>query len=208
MITILGTLLYFACFKGDFSADMKFLIDTYEKQGVSGITPEAARITIISQAVTAIIIGPVINCITCFGEEWGWRGYLLMKLKDRLRPIPLMLVTGVIWGLWHMPLTIVGHNYGTDYAGYPYLGVLAMVVFCCTIGALFSYVTLKSGSCVPAIIGHGAINSFAAIGIYFTKDGGHMLFGPSPSGLIAGIPLLILAVILIWFMTKDEEIQK
>ncbi|MCR4806188.1 MAG: CPBP family intramembrane metalloprotease [Lachnospiraceae bacterium] len=208
VVTLLGMIIYFVCFMGDFSYDMKFMIDTYTKQGISGITPDAARKSAISQAITAVVIGPVINCITCFGEEWGWRGYLLPKLKDRLKTLPLLVVTGIIWGLWHLPLTLMGHNYGMDYEGYPYLGVLAMVIFCFSIGTLFSYVTLKTGSCVPAIIGHGAVNSIASLGIMFTRDGGRLLFGPSPAGLISGIPLFVLAVILIRFMTNNDEKEK
>ncbi len=208
LFTIAGILIYFAIFRDDYSPDLKFMIDTFEKQGITGISPDAARTSAISQAVTAIIIGPVLNCITCFGEEWGWRGYLLQKLKDRLRPLPLMLVTGAIWGLWHLPLTLMGHNYGMDYAGYPYLGILAMIVFCFSIGTFFSFVTVRAGSCIPAVIGHGAINSIGSLGILFTVDGGRMLFGPSPAGLISGIPLLILAVILIRFMSNNEEKEK
>ncbi|MCR5508591.1 MAG: CPBP family intramembrane metalloprotease [Lachnospiraceae bacterium] len=208
VLTLLGAALYFICYKGDFSKDMDFIIATYAKQGVTGITPDAMMKTAISQGITAILIGPVINCITTFGEEWGWRGYLLPKLSEKLTGLPLMLVMGVIWGLWHLPLTVCGHNYGTQYPGYPFLGIAAMVLFCFSIGTFLSYVTLKTGSCVPAIIGHGAINSFASIGIYFTKDGGRLLFGPAPTGVIAGIPCLVTAIILIRLMKKDDEKEK
>ncbi len=202
---LIGTVLYFLCFKSDFSPDMKYIIGVYEGQGVSGLTPQAMKGVAVRQGITAVLFGPLINCVTCFGEEWGWRGYLLVKLKDRLSTLPLMLVTGIIWGLWHVPLTIMGHNYGMDYAGYPYLGITAMIVFCFSAGTLLSYVTLKSGSCIPAVIGHGALNALSAIGIFFTGDGGRMLLGPSPSGFVAGLPLLIFAVILIRLMDKDEE---
>ncbi len=208
ILTLLGILIYFICFRDDFSYDMKFMIDTYAGQGITGITPEAARKSAISQAVTAFLIGPVLNCITCFGEEWGWRGYLLHKLNGRLKPLPLMVLTGIIWGLWHLPLTLMGHNYGTDYAGYPVPGILAMIVFCFSVGTFFSYVTLKTGSCIPAVIGHGAVNSIGSLGILFTKDGGRLLFGPSPAGLVAGIPLLITAAVLIWFLSNNEEKEK
>lgn len=208
LLILAGTVIYFMCFKSDYSSGMEYIIATYEKQGVTGLTPEAMRTAAISQGITAILIAPVINCLTCFGEEWGWRGYLLPKLSGKLKTLPLMLVTGCIWGLWHLPLTIAGHNYGKGYTGYPFLGIAAMILFCFSVGTLLSYATLKTGSCVPAIIGHGAINGFSSIGILFTKDGGQMLFGPSPTGVIAGIPFLIFAVILIWLMIKDEEKQK
>ncbi|MBR4719286.1 MAG: CPBP family intramembrane metalloprotease [Lachnospiraceae bacterium] len=208
LLTLIGTIIYFLCLKGEYSADMEYIIATYTKQGVQGLTPDIMKKTIISQGITSVLIGPVVNCLTCFGEEWGWRGYLLPKLSKRLKTMPLMIVMGLIWGLWHLPLIIAGHNYGTEYAGYPFVGIIAMVVFCFSIGTLLSYATLKTGSCIPAVIGHGAINGFASIGIYFTKDGGRLTLGPSPAGFIAGIPCLVFAIILIRLMMRDEEIQK
>ncbi|MBQ7480513.1 MAG: CPBP family intramembrane metalloprotease [Lachnospiraceae bacterium] len=208
LLTLAGTVIYFLCFRNDYSPGMEYIIATYEKQGVKGLTPESMRVAAISQGITAILIAPVINCITCFGEEWGWRGYLLPKLSEKFKTLPLMLVTGGIWGLWHLPLILAGHNYGKEYTGYPIAGILAMMLFCFSVGTLLSYATLKTGSCVPAIIGHGAVNGFSSIGILFTKDGGQMLFGPSPAGVIAGIPCLIFAIILIRLMIKDEEKQK
>ena len=208
LLTIAGVVIYFLCFRSDYSPEMEYIIATYEKQGVKVLTPAAMRTAAISQGITAILIGPVINCLTCFGEEWGWRGYLLPKLSGKLKKLPLMLVMGCIWGLWHLPLIVAGHNYGREYPGYPVMGILAMILFCFSAGTLLSYATLKTGSCVPAIIGHGAINGFSSIGIFFTKDGGKMLFGPSPAGMVAGIPLFIFAIILIWLMIRDEEKQK
>ncbi len=207
VLIILGTLLYFAVFSGDFSKDMKFAMDNAAGQGMV-ITPGEFRKNVLSTAIAGIFLGPIVNCITCFGEEWGWRGYLLHKLKGLFKPYQLMLIMGVIWGLWHLPLTIAGHNYGMDYLGYPVLGVLAMIIFCFSIGTLFSYMTLKTDSCIPSVIGHGAFNALSFVGIYFTEDGGKMLFGPAPCGLISVIPALIIAIILIILMNRDEEIQK
>lgn len=208
VLTVIGCIIYFLVFSGDFSVDMEYIIDVYSGRGVTGLTPHVMRMQALSQGITAVVLGPVINCITCFGEEWGWRGYLVWKLKDKMKTVPLMLVTGTIWGLWHLPLTVAGHNYNYDYPGYPYTGVLAMIVFCISVGTLLSFVTLRTGSCIPAIIGHGAINSFSAIGVYFTNNGGHSLFGPSSAGLIAGLPFLIMAVILMWLMVKDDQKEK
>lgn len=208
LLTLIGTVIYFLCLKGEYSPDMEYIIATYTKQGVSGLTPDIMRKTVISQGITSVLIGPVVNCLTCFGEEWGWRGYLLPKLSGRLKNAPLMIVMGLIWGLWHLPLTVAGHNYGTGYAGYPFVGIFAMIIFCFSLGTLLSYATLKTGSCIPAVIGHGAINGFASVGIYFTKNGGRLTLGPSPAGIIAGIPCLVFAIILIRLMMRDDEKQK
>ena len=69
-----------------------------------------------------------------FGEEFGWRGYLTPKL-EQLMPFPAaILVSGIIWGLWHAPIIVCGHNFGKDYFLYPYMGILLMCVFCIFMG--------------------------------------------------------------------------
>ena len=38
------------------------------------------------------------------GEEPGWRGFVLPRLRAIWHPIPASLLLGVIWALWHLPL--------------------------------------------------------------------------------------------------------
>lgn len=203
LLTLIGGLLYFLIFQGQFDWNMSYYWNTISKTGTD-VTVEALRSTIISQLITAVILGPVMNCITCFGEEWGWRGYLLPKFMEIMPVIPAILITGMIWGLWHIPYIVAGLNYGMDYPGYPYLGFLMMTLFCIMIGIFLSYVTIRSGSCIPAIIGHGAVNAIAAVGVYFTVDGGKLLFGPAITGLIGMIPVIITAVILIVLLARNS----
>jgi len=44
--------------------------------------------------------------IFTFGEEFGWRGYLLPRLAP-LGGISAAIITGVIWGLWHTPVIVL-----------------------------------------------------------------------------------------------------
>ena len=157
------------------------------------------------QCVQALFLAPVMSFVTCFGEEWGWRGYLLPKMQNLLPTVPMLLVTGIIWGLWHAPLTIIGHNYGLGYWGFPFTGIAMMCLFCITLGIFLSFVTLKTGSCIPAILAHGAINGIAAIGIYFTHDGGNPFVGPAPTGIIGMIPFLAAAIFMVLHLKKNEK---
>ena len=171
----------------------------YEAQAV----PMDLLMTI--QCVQAVFLAPALNFVTCFGEEWGWRGYLLPKVSKHFSTIPTLLITGIIWGLWHAPFTIIGHNYGLGYWGFPFTGIAMMCVFCIVMGIFLSYVTLKTKSCIPAILGHGAINGIAAIGIYFTFDGGNPFIGPAPTGIIGMIPFILVAIPMIAQLVKSEK---
>lgn len=94
-----------------------------------------------------------------FGEEFGWRAYLYPKLEKLIGTPGAVVVGGIIWGLWHVPLTIQGHNFGTDYWGYPWLGILLMVIYCIFVGAFLMWMTKKTGSVYPASIAHSVNNN-------------------------------------------------
>ena len=201
--TIIGAGLYFLIFKGSLDLNFGYMIATLEAAGAPLDTlPFSIGTLMLLQCVQGLLLAPAMNFVTCFGEEWGWRGYLLPKLTKLLPTVPALLISGIIWGLWHAPLTIIGHNYGLGYAGFPFTGIGMMCLFCITLGIFLSYMTLKTGSCIPAVLGHGAINGFAAIGIYFTADGGNPFLGPAPTGIIGMLPFIVLAVILVLKLTK------
>ena len=195
LLTILGTALYFLVFTGEFDPGCGYLKGILEASGADmDSMPLPLGLLMLVQGIQSIVLAPILNFAVCFGEEWGWRGYLLPKLSEKLPALPTLLISGVIWGLWHAPLTAIGHNYGTGYPGFPYTGILMMCLFCITLGVLFSYVTLKTGSCIPAILAHGAVNGFAAMGLYFTADGGNPFVGPAPMGIIGMLPFGIAAI--------------
>ena len=210
VLTLLGTALHFIIFPDDFDASFGFLNSTLESAGASADTyPVSLSTLILVQAFTGLFFGPLMNFLTCFGEEWGWRGYLLPKMSEKLPLIPMLLVNGVIWGLWHAPITALGHNYGVGYPGFPFTGIAAMCVFCIVVGAFLSYVSLKTQSCIPAVLGHGAINSIAGIGLYMTKDGGNAFIGPAPTGIVGMLPFIIVGVILIIrYQSEKKKLTK
>lgn len=200
ILTILGIIVYFLIFPNHFDPEFGFIAASLEASGVSVEEyPMPLFMVVISQTLTGLFLGPAMNFITCFGEEWGWRGYLLPKMAEKLPAIPMLLINGLIWGLWHAPLTAIGHNYGVGYLGFPFTGIAAMCGFCIVMGIFLSYVSMKTKSCIPAVFGHGAINSIAALGMYFTKDGGNPFIGPAPTGIVGAIPFIVVAVIILVF---------
>lgn len=207
-LILVGAVLYFFIFPECFDPEMGYLKATLTAQGQTEVTTVDLRNYVLLQFVVGILAPPFLNFINCFGEEWGWRGYLLPKLMERFSVVPALLISGMIWGLWHAPIIALGHNYGTGYPGYPYVGILAMCIFCIVTGIILSYVTIKTKSCIPAVVGHATINGFASIGILFTsvEHPYNVFLGPLPVGLVGGVGLIVLAVILLWKLYKEEKL--
>ena len=169
-----------------------------------GISVQTIIITLVLQIVFA---GPIINLIPTLGEELGWRGYLLPKLQEYFSDKKAVIITGVIWGLWHAPIIAMGHNYGVDYWAYPWTGILGMVIFCVVLGIIEGYFTIKLKSAIPAAMIHSTVNAGAGLPVYFAKSGYNTLLGPAITGIIGIIPFLILAIILFIQIGKKENIS-
>ena len=119
-----------------------------------------------------LIAGLTINALFAFGEELGWRGFLLQELKP-LGFARASLLIGFIWGLWHAPLILQGHNYPQ----HPVIGVFMMIVFCILLTPLLNYITLRAKSVIAAAIMHGSVNGLAGIAIIMLSGGSDLTIG-------------------------------
>jgi membrane protease YdiL (CAAX protease family) len=192
ILTIIGMVLFFLIFSGNFDANLSVLRGQLDLAGAGDMNP---WLIVAVQTIQAILIAPLLNAIPTFGEEFGWRGYLQPKLMP-LGGRKAILLTGIIWGVWHWPVILMGYNFGMDYFGAPFLGPLMMVWFTIVAGALLGWVTIKADSVWPAVIGHGALNGIAALSLLFLTGEPSTLLGPTPVGVIGGAGFTIIAVIL------------
>lgn len=135
------------------------------------------------------IVSSSIVSFAALGEEGGWRAYMMPKLIKLMGMKKAIIVGGIIWGVWHAPITCAGHNFGTDYPGYPYLGIAVMCIFCTTMGIILTFVTIKTGSVWPAVILHAVNNAQPSILRYFTNE--TILKENLPNSLIGWVFLLI-----------------
>ncbi|MDE6426946.1 MAG: CPBP family intramembrane metalloprotease [Ruminococcus sp.] len=95
----------------------------------------------------------------CFGEEFGWRAYLTPKLESLMSEPLALIVSGVIWAMWHgVLIKDFGLNFGKDYKFFPYAGYIAMCILCIFMGAFLTWITKKTGSIYPASIAHTVID--------------------------------------------------
>lgn len=150
----------------------------------------------------AMLGGILPNALAGFGEEAGWRGYLWSVL----RPLGFWkssLLVGLIWGLWHAPLIMAGHNYGSGYYGFPWTGVLMMTAFCIGLSPIMGFLRDRTDSSIPAAIFHGTINSMSGISLFLLAGADIWTLG------IVGFPGLALLALLsasLLFVRHDKAL--
>lgn len=106
------------------------------------------------------------------------------------------MLTGVIWGLWHAPLIVMGYEYGGRLPAAA--GIALFTCLCAGLGTLLSWLRVRSGSVLPAAITHGAFNAFASLPAILVVPGDGL--DPVLVGLIgwpAAVLFGLLAVLLL-----------
>ena len=149
---------------------------------------------LISVVFGGLLAGITVNAIATFGEEFGWRNYLVGALRE-LKFLKAALFIGIVWGIWHFPLILMGHNYPNE----PQWGVLLMVGMCILLGVIELYFVLKSKSMVVAAILHGTINAVSGMTIYFTLGGNDFLNGMAG---LSGFIVMVVTILFIWIYDK------
>ncbi len=147
--------------------------------------------------IQGLFAGITINALFAFGEELGWRGFLLRQFQH-MSFVHASLVIGFIWGIWHTPLILMGHNYPQ----HPQIGVLMMVVWCILLTPFHLYITIKAKSVIAAAILHGTLNATAVISIIGISGGNDITSG------ITGLPgFIVLFVFLFILFVYDRYIN-
>jgi membrane protease YdiL (CAAX protease family) len=119
---------------------------------IYGLPPLAA----FGVRLAACLLFAFVGCLQSFGEELGWRGYLLTRLFDAKIPAPVFW-NGLVWGLWHVPYVLLQTPGGRQ------LEPRSVSLFFFVAGTvanayLLSYLRLRSGSIWPAVLAHSSGN--------------------------------------------------
>ena len=161
--------------------------------------PLAALSIIIGVTLASLTVAPLVNSIPAFGEEFGWRGYLLPKLLP-LGKIKALFLSGFIWGLWHIPFILfLGMHYGNN----RFLGAVLFTVLVMLLGVYIGYLRLRSGSVILASFIHGVFNAqfFGIWGLIFPQI--NPLFG----GMTGLIGIFALSLVAVW-VTSNIMLNK
>lgn len=139
-----------------------------------------------------LLAGATVNLLFALGEELMWRGYLWEKLKAK-GFWPASLEIGLVWGLWHAPLILMGHNYPSA----PILGAGAMTLFTLLLTPTLLYLREKGGSVLAPALLHGTLNGVAGLSLLPFLRTHDLLVG------VLGLPgFFLLALFNLWLRRR------
>jgi uncharacterized protein len=147
---------------------------------------------------------PLVYLIGGFGEEFGWRGYLLPRLAERFHPRWAVLIHALIWWAWHLPI-VAGTlaRVGAAQAEQMHVSPVIVGVTIAVIGSamslvpvvlhavVFAYIWMRSKSLVVATVYHAAFDGL--------RDwlGATGLLTPLV-GVWANLVIIVFGAILLW----------
>jgi membrane protease YdiL (CAAX protease family) len=121
-----------------------------------GLGEASAGAQLLFVSAWLLFFGVLRSMVTATGEEIGWRGFLAPELMRHMGYVPVCLLTGTIWALWHWPAILL-----TDYSAEGTGAAWQLACFTVSIvGVTFpiTYLALKGRSFWPAAVFHAAHN--------------------------------------------------
>lgn len=147
-----------------------------------------------------MLAGATVNAVAALGEELGWRSFL-QKEWAWMGFWPSSLCIGAIWGLWHLPIILQGHNYPQ----HPEIGSLLMILWCMLLAPIFAFVAIKARSVIAAALIHGTLNGTAGIPLLMIEGGSDLTTG------LLGLPgmlVLLLCNLFIYIYWKNGRLEE
>jgi uncharacterized protein len=147
-----------------------------------------AVVFVVNLTVVATVV-TLLSARTAAGEEFGWRGYMLTRLIHAGVPRPV-LVSGLIWGVWHVPL-ILG---GAYLAGPPPLLAAALwMVTATAFSFVFARLRLETGSVWPAVALHAAWNAVIQTAFDPASTGEVVSLWVGEAGILVALTMVVVA---------------
>lgn len=161
-----------------------------------GFTPRTMLLIYFIGGLTVFNILPGI--ITGFGEEFGHRGFMFPMLY-RIKPWVGLLVGGLIWFAWHLPLALIipqpdGYPLGQTILNYCVLAAGSICTF-----VYLSYVYVRSRSVWVTSLAHIAMNNAASSFSYFAVLQNQLLAN-------LGLTLTLFLVVAILYFKRELKV--
>ena len=185
--TIVGVGVSLGLSQPDFSA-LRALDELAPGAEVSPLPSALWPVLPLQLLVVAIIATPVL-----WGEEFGWRGYLQLRLLAD-RPLWAAVATGLIWGVWHYPLMLfAGYNFPDDRL----LGLVVFPVSTVLLSVVFGWLRMRTGSIWAPSLAHAATNVVGSSPLVLLFFGGPNWVLLSYVGVVGWVPLGALSLWLL-----------
>jgi uncharacterized protein len=144
-----------------------------------------------------LLINTPISAAATLGEEYGWRGYLLPRLLP-LGEVKAALTVAAVWAPWHLPLLLVGLNYGGKN---PFAVLAFMLALTATLSLLLTRLfVIAGGSVLVVAVAHASFNAFGDR----LSDGDHLVGNPflASVGGLAGFAVMAVAVLAVYRLRR------
>lgn len=149
-----------------------------------------------------LLVGIVTSLIGAAGEEIGWRGFLMPRLKEVFNIKAAILITGLIWAMWHFPLIIAG----LYQSGAPlWYSLPIFTVDVVGITTVMAFLRFKSGSVLPAIILHAVHNYVDQLICAPLTKADNSAYFVGETGFITVAAIVIFAVIAFVKLKEKKE---
>jgi membrane protease YdiL (CAAX protease family) len=152
---------------------------------------------LMGHIVVNAIAGLLIVSLLALFEEIGWRAWLLPRLADRVGARPAVVLTSVIWALWHVPFQLTGiqHIQGVS----PVALALSMPLGITATGLILGWLWLRTESIWLVALAHGASNNWGQYAFKYMQDSGAPDREMTALSL-GSLVLLCAGAILLWRM--------
>jgi len=152
--------------------------------------PAHTTLVLLAQRLALVAtLGISLGILPALGEEIGWRGYLLPKLIQARVRRPI-LVSGLIWGAWHVPFVLL------MFQQQPYVTAALYVLLCVTVAVFIGWLRLASGSVFVAAMAHASYNTFYQDFYDHSFAGPYKWFWSGEVGLLCSVCFAVVALFL------------
>lgn len=130
--------------------------------------------------VSVLPVNLLLTYTAFFGEEYGWRHFLQPILQERFGKRRGVLLLGLLWGFWHLPLNLFYYSPQTGLQSF-----LVQIAGCVGMGVFFGWVYMKTR------------NIWAVTAIHFLNNNlGVTILGASPSGAVWSWSAVFLSILI------------
>lgn len=116
--------------------------------------------SLLRHSIDLVLIASLLQSL---GEEPGWRGFLLPRLRRRFGPLAATVVLFPIWLFWHLPMVLARPEFSLAQLGGFALGILSAAFW-------LTLIYERTRSLLAAIVWHALVNLTRGLALAFSTS--------------------------------------